>query len=262
MNEPHAQVATSSEPSSMDADRPRASLLRSDTAEWRLWSLVAELANRLEPGSWVLIGGQMVALHLHLAGATPGRTTTDVDIVADILTDHNSFHVCRAIALEMGLEAQVSITGKSLHRFSGPAGQLDLMVPDHLPVHVTRRFTMPAPVPVAGGQRALDRRTFVDIETESGAAAIPLPDLVGALVIKARAATSDARDRGRHHSDLAQLATIIVDPLDVRDRLDDKEKRYLRRVRLPIDPTKPPWLSLEDRSRQRALDAWSTLTDE
>jgi predicted nucleotidyltransferase len=246
----------------MDADQPSANLLRSDTAEWKLWSLVAELANRLDPQSWVLIGGQMVALHVHLAGGAPRRTTTDVDIVADVLSDRNAFHACKAVAIGMNLEAQPSITGKNLHRFSGPAGHLDLMVPDHLPTNLTRQFTRPTPVPVAGGQRALDRRTFVHIDTEAGPASIPLPDLVGAIVIKARAATSDTRDRDRHHTDIAQLAAIIADPIELRDSLDAKEKRYLRRIRLPDDPTKSPWLELDDQSRRRAVDAWRTLVDE
>lgn len=153
----------------MAGDRPHASLLQGDTPEWRLWSLVAELASRIRPESWVLIGGQMVALHMHLAGATPRRTTTDVDIVADVLTERTSFQACKNAAKEIGLDAQPSITGETLHRFSGPAGQLDLMVPDHLPTHVTRRFNTPTPVPVPGGQRALDRRITVEIETESGA---------------------------------------------------------------------------------------------
>ena len=246
----------------MDADQPRASLHRSDTAEWRLWTLVAELANRLRPKSWVLIGGQMVALHVHLAGGAPRRTTTDVDIVADLLTDRSAFHACRAVALDMGLEAQPSITGRNLHRFSGPAGHLDLMVPDHLPANLTRQFTRPSPVPAAGGQRALDRRTFVHIDTEAGPASIPLPDLVGAIVIKARAATSDTRDRNRHHTDIAQLAAIVDDPIELRDSLDTKEKHHLRRTRLPDDPTKSPWLELGDQNRQRAVDAWRTLIDE
>ncbi len=243
----------------MDADQPSASLLRSDTAEWKLWSLVAELANRLDPGSWVLIGGQMVALHVHLAGGMPRRTTTDVDIVADIVTDRSAFHSCKTAAIDMGLEAQPSITGKSLHRFSGPAGHLDLMVPDHLPTNLTRQFTTPTPVSVAGGQRALDRRMVAHIDTEAGPASIPLPDLVGAIVIKARAATSDTRDRIRHHTDIAQLAAIIDDPIELCESLDTKEKRYLRRVRLSDDLTTSPWLELDDQSRQRAVDAWGTL---
>lgn len=246
----------------MDADQPSASLRRSETAEWKLWSLVAELANRLDPQSWVLIGGQMVALHVHLAGGTPHRTTTDVDIVADILSDRSAFNACKTVAIDMGLEAQPSITAKFLHRFSGPAGHLDLMVPDHLPTNLTRQFTRPLPVSVAGGQRALDRRTSVRIDTEAGPASIPLPDLAGAIVIKARAATSDTRDRDRHHTDIAQLAAIVDDPIELRDSLDAKEKRYLRRTRLPDDLTRSPWLELGDQARQRAIDAWLTLIDE
>ena len=236
-------------------------MLKADTPEWQLWSLVADLANRLEPGSWILIGGQMVALHIHLTGRTPRRTTTDIDIVADVLTSRSSFQACTAVARDMGLEPRPSLNGRTLHRFTGPAGQLDLLVPDHLPSHLIRRFTTPAPVQVPGGQRALDRRITVEVDTESGPASIPLPDLIGALVVKARAATSDTRDRTRHYTDIAQLTAIIDDPLDVRDRLDNKEKRYLRRARLSDDPTESPWLELDDRSRPRAIEAWRTLTD-
>lgn len=245
----------------MAGDLQQASLLRSDTPEWRLWSLVAEFAIRLGAQPWILIGGQMVALHLHLAGTTPRRTTTDVDVIADIITSRSSFRECSAVAREMGLEPQPSMTNQTLHRFSGPAGQLDLMVPDHLPTHLIRRLAGPKPVPIPGGQRALDRRITVNVDTEFGRAAIPLPDLVGALVLKARAATSDSRDRHRHHTDLAQLAAIIDDPLELRRATDNKEKRYLRRVQLSDDPTTSPWLELGERSRQRAIDAWLTLTD-
>ncbi len=81
-------------------------------------------------------------------------------------------------------------------------------------------------------------------------------------MIKARAATSDTRDRNRHRSDIAQLAAIIDDPIELCDSLDNKEKRYLVRVRLPDDPTKSPWLELGDETRQRAVNAWLTLVGE
>ena len=130
----------------MATDRPSVSLRRGDTPEWKLWSPVAELASNVDPNSWVLIGGQMVALHLHLAGEMPRRTTTDVDIVADVFTKRGSFQACKAAARDMGLEAEPSITGKFLHRFSGPAGQLDLMVADRLPEQLMEQFTKSAPV--------------------------------------------------------------------------------------------------------------------
>jgi hypothetical protein len=99
----------------------------------------------------------------------------------------------------------------------------------------------------------------VTISTDFGVTVVPVPDLRGALVLTARAATANTRDSGRHHLDLAQLSSIIDDPLDFRDRLDTKEKRHLRRIRLDEDLTKPPWLRLEIGQRQRAFDAWFTL---
>lgn len=131
----------------------------------------------------------------------------------------------------------------------------------HLPANLVRQFTKPTPVPAHGGQRALDRRIVVEIRTEFGPASVPLPDLVGALVIKARAAASDTRDRDRHHTDLAQLVSLIDDPLATRSQLDKKETRYLRQARLSNDPTTSPWIGLNEESRQRTIDAWLILTE-
>jgi len=153
----------------------RVSLLRSETPEWKLWSLVAEFSSHIDPTQWVLVGGQMVALHLHLAGERPSRTTTDIDVVADLITAPGSFRACRAAAATMDLAAQPSITGKALHRFTGPAGQLDLMVADHLPSRLTRQFTRLSPVSIRGGQRALNRRIVVDVSTVYGVGIVPVP---------------------------------------------------------------------------------------
>ena len=244
----------------MAADVERVGLRRVDTPEWRLWAAIAELAGHLAAEQWVLIGGQMVALHLHVAGVQPTRTTTDIDIVADVLTAPGAYAACKNAARKMNLEPQPSLTGNTLHRFAGPTGQLDLMVPDHLPRQLTQKFTRPTPVAVAGGQRAIDRRTSIAIATTYGDADIPIPDLRGAIVLKARAATTDTRDRERHHLDLAQLCAVVDNPLRLRDELDAKEKRYLRKVRLDEDPTKAPWLRLNSPVRTRALDTWFTLT--
>lgn len=244
----------------MAAELKRVSMLQADTPEWRLWAAVAELASYLTADQWVLIGGQMVALHLHLAGALPTRTTTDIDIVADILAVHSSYAACKTAAGKMNLKPEPSVNGKTLHRFAGPSGQLDLMVPDHLPAWLTRKFTRPTPIVVPGGQRAIDRRVTVGITTAFGDADIPIPDLQGAIVLKARAAIADGRDRERHHLDLAQLSTIIDNPLRFRAGLDAKERRYLCKVRLDEDITMPPWLRLDVTLQQRALDAWFTLT--
>lgn len=52
-------------------------------AERAAWHLVLDLADARLP-RWVLVGGLMVHLHLHEAGVTPPRATTDIDAVLDV----------------------------------------------------------------------------------------------------------------------------------------------------------------------------------
>ena len=52
---------------------------------WQLWAQVAQLSHHLQLGDWLLVGGQMVALHCHLAGINPGRATIDIDVVANVV---------------------------------------------------------------------------------------------------------------------------------------------------------------------------------
>ena len=61
-----------------------------NTPAWQLWAHLAQFARHLQPTDWVLVGGQMVALHCHIAGITPGRATTDIDIVANVLLNPNA----------------------------------------------------------------------------------------------------------------------------------------------------------------------------
>jgi hypothetical protein len=105
----------------------------------------------------------------------------------------------------------------------------------------------------------LQRAALCNVETAAGAARIPLPDLQGALVLKARAWSADTRDRDRHMYDLAQLAAAVDDPITLADQLDNKERRSLKRVPMPTRATSDPWLRLADRHRADAVEAWQTL---
>ena len=78
-------------------------------------------------------------------------------------------------------------------------------------------------------------------------------------MLKARAAIADTRDRDRHLTDLAQLSSIINDPIGLIGSLDKKERRALRHVSLSLDPTQSPWLALDGTKRQRSVDAWSAM---
>jgi predicted nucleotidyltransferase len=224
-----------------------------------LWRAVIEIAAPLSPGEWMLIGGQMVALHGYIAGSAPPRATTDIDIVADVLVRHDALQRCAAALEAIGLEAQPSITGKSLHRFAGERAVVDLVVPDHLPAHLDTRLQGYRTVSVTGSRRALDRAARVPVTLGDLSADIVTPDQQGAIVLKARAAIADRRDDQRHISDIAFLCSLVDDPLQLASRLDRKERTSLRRVTLPNDASSAPWIFLDPETRDNALETWQTL---
>lgn len=235
------------------------SLKAADTPAWQLWVHLAQLAQHLQPTDWVLVGGQMVALHCHIAGSTPGRATTDIDIVANVLVNPNALFACRDAAAALNLTAQPSANNRRQHRFRNNNLVLDVMVPDHMPKHLLMRLAGRDPVPIEGGYRALQRAAQCAISTEGGEAIVPVPDLQGALVLKARAYIADSRDRGRHQFDLAQLCAAIHDPMTLAAGLDSKELRALRRVEMPLTLNQDPWLRIDTALRADALEAWQTL---
>ena len=51
------------------------------------WPNVAEIAERLSPDQWTLVGGLMTQLHAVHHGLGIVRPTNDVDIVRDCCTD-------------------------------------------------------------------------------------------------------------------------------------------------------------------------------
>lgn len=118
------------------------------------------------------------------------------------------------------LQPQPSISGKTLHRFVGARGQVDLVVPDHVPSSLAQKLRGHRPVAVAGGRRALDRAARLAVVLDNRHADVLVPDLRGALVLKARAAITDRRDSDRHLSDLAFLSSLVADPLGLADALD------------------------------------------
>ena len=89
-----------------------------DLAGWvggdPLWRAIAEIAAAMRSDEWLLIGGQMVALHGFVAGTVPPRTTTDIDIVAAVLVRRGALDRCADVLEAMDLRPQPSVTGKSL----------------------------------------------------------------------------------------------------------------------------------------------------
>lgn len=225
-----------------------------------VWAVIADIAAALRSDEWALVGGQMVALHGFVTGTTPPRATDDIDIVADVVIRRGVLSRCARVLESLDFAPQPSVGGRTLHRFSGERGQVDLVVPDHVPAALLSKLHGYEPVSIAGGRRALDRAALVHVVLGGRQVELAVPDLRGAIVLKARAAVADNRDADRHLSDIAFLSGLVADPLAMRSELDVKERRSLRRVRLPTDVTLAPWVFLHTEVRADAVETWSVLT--
>lgn len=213
-----------------------------------LWELIVDLAEQLPPDGWVLVGGQMVMLHGQLAGRSATRASQDVDVLADLLTDDAGLARCVHVARELDLQPQPDAAGK-VYRFvrAHDDARIDLLAPDHTPPRRRLRTVGGDTIRIEGGTQALRRATTVHVVKGERTARVPVPDLLGALVLKAAAWAVDNRDRERHSGDAAFLTSLIADPLAERDRFAGSDrKRLLRLDQVLGAPDATEWRRLGD----------------
>jgi hypothetical protein len=73
---------------------------------------------------------------------------------------------------------------------------------------------------------------------------VPVPDLAGALLIKANAASTATASRAKHQRDLARLLVLVEHPYELRAGLTPTELRQLRRQRALTEPAHDAWSAL------------------
>lgn len=112
-------------------------------------------------------------------------------------------------------------------------------------------------IQVAGGTQALRRTVHAELQIAGGhSTRISVPDAFGALILKAAAHKTDARDRDRHLTDAAVLLAC-VDPFEERTPSGSDRSRLLYLHENLADPAAPAWLLLPEEARrngQAALD--------
>jgi hypothetical protein len=213
-----------------------------------LWDLIVDLAEQLPPTGWVLVGGQMTMLHGLLAGRVATRASQDVDVLADLLTDDAGLARCVRVVRELDLEPQRDSDGR-VYRFVRAADNVraDLLAPDHTPPRRRLRTVGGDTIRIEGGTQALQRAMSVRVIKGARSVVVPVPDLLGALVLKAAAWAADSRDRERHSGDAAFLVSLMPDPLAERSRFAGSDRKRLQRLdRVLGDPDATEWRRLGD----------------
>ena len=228
------------------------------------WDTVVEIATRINPEKWLLVGGLMVQAHAMVAGRYV-RATSDIDMLIDVMADTKNIHAVIHGLESLGFELkEPGLRGTAFHRMMKEELIVDLLISDHLPsnkrkLSVVNRWPM---LEVSGGAQAVERKSRLNILSDDSSVSVIIPDLLGALIMKAAASISDTRDTERHLQDVALLSSLVKDHVALINRLHGSDKKRLRAVAAKlINPNNPAWLLLEAHERIAGIDTLRILTE-
>lgn len=216
----------------------------------------------LQPHGWTLIGAQMVALHAHEQGRRPRRGTTDADVLVNVRAIQDATERFSNLLMEHQFRLDgVSPEGIG-HRFTDGTVKIDILAPDGLNRRYAKLTTVPPArtLSVPGGAQALRRSQLIDVQLGELTGCIPRPDLLGALLIKARAVEVDDVPSAQL-GDLAFLLSLVQDPRQLAGELRGKERSWLRRRKELHQRSAAAWRDLPDEEADNGHIAFCIIAD-
>lgn len=199
----------------------------------KLWTTTLELAQAFEPSApWALIGGLMVQLHGYEAGDLV-RPTTDIDVFGDARTGDMTERIAQTLLDRGGKPSEPTGVDSNLgYQFEIDGETVEVLGSDGLrgdPKTFGDRVTFQVP----GGTQALFRTEVIGVSLSGQAPiAVRRPNLLGAILIKARVVLKHRDKFESDRQDLLRLLTYVSDPrVMARDgRLKASERKWLRKV--------------------------------
>jgi hypothetical protein len=227
------------------------------------WDTVIQLADVMDKDAWLLVGGLMVQAHAVIAGRE-SRATQDIDMLINILADGNNLgKVYRGLQSAGFSFVDHGLRGFDAHRFSNNGLVVDVLIADHLP---TRRKAMALinSVPLMempGGAQAIERRIQLNLHGSEKIVNLCIPDLLGALVLKAAAFIGDGRNGDRHLDDIALLSSLITEHAIIISQLRGSDRRRLLAAKRALaDPNHRSWLKMSEDERIAGQDTLRIIT--
>ena len=230
-----------------------------DPRDEALWIALMELSEK--SGAWTLIGARMVELLAAEHATRMTRLSLDADALADARARPNAVRGLSQILVESGFELQdLSYFGEG-HVFRRGDVEIDVLAPEGLGARSeAARTTVPPAhtVEVPGGTQALRRTESVEVGVNGHHGRIRRPNLLGGILVKARAVgVDDVPDNQR--SDLALLLSLVEDPDSLASDLKGTERGWLKDRAEMNDPDAACWQGLAAPARQRGLAALRIL---
>lgn len=235
------------------------------------WPNVAEIEAVLPHDKWTLVGGLMTQLHAIHRGIDAIRPTNDVDIVLHVETTRGLASQTATALESLGylLTPSIDERNNTAHRFKRGESTVDLvasdvvdvLVADHAAPRVIEKLRGRDMVAIEGGTQALRRTVNARLEIVPGRiTTVSVPSALGALILKAAAHQTDARDRERHLQDAVVLLAAIEDPFAAREDFAGSDQLRLRRLATHLTGDARQWLRLPSASRATAEAALRVLT--
>jgi len=193
-----------------------------------MWRELMQLEEHA-PAPWTLIGAHMVAVHGWARNRAAPRASRDADILVNVRMVGDATEKMSRRLQERGFALDgVSPEGIG-HRFVKENVRFDVLGPDGAGKRV--RFTTVAgarTVAVPGGTQALNRSEKLVIRAGTIVGRIPVPSLLGSLLVKIRAVEVDDQPDAQRR-DVAFLLSLIEDPDPLAHEMSSQERQWLRR---------------------------------
>lgn len=203
-----------------------------------LWCDLIDMG-RAFPERWTIIGAHMVALYAWEGGIS-SRPSDDVDVLVNVrLAAEGTEEISRFLS-DRGYKPEIS-SNYLAHLFTREAAQIDVLAPDGLGARANIKTVPPnKTVRVPGGTQALRRSSMIRVATRDVEGDLPLPNLLGAILVKVRAIEKDDLPDAQR-ADVALLLQLVEDPDALARDLSRAERRWLRRHGYFEDPGDPHW---------------------
>lgn len=216
-----------------------------------VWNGLLEIAAEI-PTHWTLVGAQMVLLHGLEYERMPPRRSVDLDVIVNVRTLAGQPEEFVKVLASLGYELEgVSPEGVG-HRFVRDPVKIDVLLPDGIGPRAPREVVPGArSVEVPGGTQALRRTGMVAIKTKTTEGSVPVPSLLGAILVKARAVEVDDLPEAQRQ-DLAFLLSLVRDPFEMARDLRGGERGWLRRRDELFDPGASAWRVIDNPDDARA----------
>lgn len=200
-----------------------------------MWLELIALAEA-RPAPWVLVGAHMVALLGWEFGREQIRPSIDADVLVDVRAVTNGTERLSGALVERGFTLSAVSPDGIGHRFVRNRVSIDVLGPDGVGQRANLRTTDGArTVQVPGGSQAIRRARTLAVRTRRRRGSIPVPSLLGAILVKVRAISVDDQPRAQR-ADVAFLFSLVADPDPLAAELTMSERQWLRRCRFFGDP--------------------------